>query len=100
MVVDSSDHHRWVDTMVSTARAVNKLFTRHTCRICHVYVDKQVAFEQATADSPVERAALKMMGQELLHPEVEVYRRFLFDEDSVIETVGSRDQQDLLQDGQ
>lgn len=92
-LVEHDDEGRFVNTMVSYARTVNKMFTRHTCRLCHIYADKQVAFEveEAIADqviNPVERAVMKM--DPVLPPEVEIYRRYLFDEDSVIQTVGSR----------
>ena len=36
----------WVDTVVNCATIMNKIFTRNTCRLCHIYSDKQVEFEE------------------------------------------------------
>lgn len=89
----------WVDTMVSCAQAVNKLFVRNTCRLCQVYTDKQVEYEerlQEDSDSynPVDRAVLHTILPPL-HPEVEFYRQFLFDEDSVVESVCLREDTEI-----
>lgn len=87
----------WVDSVVSAARTVNKLFTRNTCRVCQLYSDKQVEFERTMAESdtigisPVDRAFLKTMP---FQPEVALYRQFLFDEDSVVDSVGQREGHD------
>jgi hypothetical protein len=85
----------WVDTLVSCAQVVNKLFVRNTCRICQVYSDKQVEFEERLQENsnPVDRAMLRAAMP--LHPEVELYRQFLFDEDSVVESVGLREETDF-----
>jgi hypothetical protein len=80
----------WVGSMVEVARACNKLFTKHTCGVCHMYVDKQLEYETRQEDksggshsqSPVERVWMKT-GLERGNMEVDLYRQFLFDEDSV-----------------
>jgi hypothetical protein len=96
-LVTSSDRSNddWVDTLVSCAQVVNKLFVRNTCRICQVYSDKQVEFEERLQENsnPVDRAMLRAAMP--LHPEVELYRQFLFDEDSVVESVGLREETDF-----
>ena len=94
-VVDIHYQDRWVDTIVNCANTVNKLFTQNTCRVCQVYSDKQLEYEVSlesnnSITSPVDRAALKT-GYLHYYPHVEVYRQFLFDEDSVVESVGNRD---------
>ena len=76
------DDDRWVDSVVSCAQAVNKMFVRNTCRLCQVYTDRQVEFEVSRENNPVERAFLKAAAT--FQPEVELYRQFLFDEDSVV----------------
>lgn len=74
----------WVDSVVEVAQTCKKLFTRHTCRVCQVYVDEQVEFEiQQQENRSWHDSALSMM-------EVELYRQFLFDEDSVVEGVSER----------
>jgi hypothetical protein len=87
----------WVDRTVRLANSCNKLFTRNTCRVCQVYADKQVEFEQRQEGSgdalasPISRVWQKTV---MLAPstlEVELYRQFLFDEESVVETVCERD---------
>ena len=80
----------WVDTMMSCAQTVNKMFVRNTCRLCQVYTDRQVEFEVSRENNPVERAFLKAAAS--MQPEVELYRQFLFDEDSVVS--GLRDDDD------
>ena len=90
-----SPSKNWVDNMVKVATAANKLVRKNCCNLCHVYVDKQVEFEEkelareneqhqhqgmGTGNSPTERLWSKMNTENL---EVEVYRQFLFDESSV-----------------
>lgn len=92
---DHSDDPRWVDTVMSYAQTVNKVFSRNTCRLCHLYSDQQVEYESRLVDkqiSPVERAYLKAAAthQTVLRPEVEFYRQFLFDEASVVEAISHR----------
>jgi hypothetical protein len=84
----------WVDRTVRLAQSCNKLFTRNTCRVCQVYVDKQVEFEKRQEDtsSPISRVWLKTAAMEPTL-EVELYRQFLFDEESVVETVCDRDKE-------
>lgn len=80
----------WVDSVVGVAQTCKKLFTQHTCRLCQVYVDEQVEFErrQEEASGHVPRKSW-MQTQPTL--EVELYRQFLFDEDSVVEHVSERE---------
>jgi len=85
----------WVESMVEVARMCNKLWTKHTCDLCHVYVDKQVEFEnrqerQGSSLSPVDRAWMKT-GIDPSNLEVSMYRQFLFDEESVISGASHRD---------
>lgn len=82
----------WIDSMVEVARACNKLFKKQTCGICHMYAEKQVEFEtrqenkfKTILPSPVQRAWIRAG---LHHTtsnslEVDMYRQFLFDEESV-----------------
>ncbi|CAB9503289.1 expressed unknown protein [Seminavis robusta] len=89
---DGTRGRRLVDGMVKVATACNLLVRRHACNLCHVYADRQVEFEQreessppsssrtyASSSSPTERAWKKMNSS----LEVDLYRRFLFDEESV-----------------
>lgn len=75
----------WVDKTVNLARACNKLFTKNTCRLCQVYVDQQVEFENRQEDASVKNPARSM--------EVELYRQFLFDEESVVDGVCERNKE-------
>jgi hypothetical protein len=95
LVTGNQNSDDWVDALVSCANVVNKLFVRNTCRLCQVYSDKQVEFEQRLQDNsnPVDRAVLRTVLP--LHPEVELYRQFLFDEDSVVESVGLREESEF-----
>lgn len=75
----------WVDTVERTAAVMKKFFTKTTCRLCQVYVDQQVQYEVQQED--------KQLGTHWVSSvrdlEVELYRQFLFDENSVIEHVDS-----------
>ena len=102
--VEKINSDDWVDTMVSCAQAMNKLFVHNTCRLCQVYSDKQVEFERqlqeennsSSCNNPVDRAFLRTGGiPQMLLPEVELYRQFLFDEDSVVDSVGQREETDF-----
>ena len=95
----SSMEEGWVDSMVEVARVCNNLFTKHSCGICHLYVDKQVEFESRHEDdksgrnplSPVERVWKKAAGEQHTNLEVDIYRQFLFDEESVVSGVSHRE---------
>jgi hypothetical protein len=102
----------WVDSVVDVASTCKKILTAHTCRLCQVYTDAQVEFEvrqeesaqnqqhhqqqqhpqqQARSAAPV---ASRSFFQTMMMPnplEVEMYRQFLFDEDSVVEGVNERE---------
>jgi len=94
----------WVDSVVEVASTCKKLFTRHTCRVCQVYVDRQVEYEQneeqqvetrnvedATAPSWLRNSILDSNSNNPSSLEVELYRQFLFDEDSVVEVMEERE---------
>lgn len=90
----------WVESVVEVARTCKKLFTRHTCRLCQVYVDQQVAYEQQEEASMVEgmdassrsNPANWLQKNVVDHSlEVELYRQFLFDEESVVSVVEERE---------
>jgi hypothetical protein len=69
----NSTEDGWVDSMVEVVRLCNNLFTKHTCGLCHIYVDKQVEYETRHEEE-----------RNRAHPlRVDLYRQFLFDEDSV-----------------
>jgi hypothetical protein len=69
---------------------VNKMVTRNTCRVCHIYSDKQVEFEQRLQEtsewySPNNATSFHQQSQM-----IELYRQYLFDEDSVVDSVEFR----------
>jgi hypothetical protein len=98
----------WVDSVVDVASTCKKILTAHTCRLCQVYTDAQVEFEVRQ-----EESAQQQQQHQQQHPsrsaapvassspffqammpnslEVEMYRQFLFDEDSVVEGVNERE---------
>jgi hypothetical protein len=135
----ASNHHQqqqqldWVDTVVNCANIMNKIFTRNTCRICHIYSDKQVEFEEriqqnatitATAaewyniqqqgamnstnttdfdhDTMYHQQTQPPSNTLMLPPNsvssllpvnpeaVELYRKYLFDEESVVDSIELR----------
>lgn len=96
----------WVDAVVQAATICNQLFQRRACNLCHVYVDRQIEFEQRQETTkcgdapqgvvtPVERLWMQMD----TGVEVELYRQFLFDEASVVNHVSEDDERDDDEDG-
>lgn len=120
-------HVDWVDTVVNCATIMNKIFTRNTCRLCHIYSDKQVEFEEriqqnatitATAAEwySIQQGAMynNDFHHDTLYPEqppqepmnhvvapshsvspvnteaIELYRKYLFDEESVVDSIELR----------
>jgi hypothetical protein len=93
----------WVDSVVDVATTCKKIFTAHTCRLCHVYTDAQVEYEVRQEETAQlqrrmpehQRAATagsSFFQSVVPNPlEVELYRQFLFDEDSVVEGVNERE---------
>jgi hypothetical protein len=94
--------NRWVDRMVKVANACNSLVVSK-CNMCHVYANRQVEFEASEAArrraamtpatsvfsspaSPTERVWQKMNAScaAANSLEVNLYRQFLFDEESVV----------------
>ena len=96
--------NRWVDRMVKMANACNSLVTSK-CNLCHVYANRQVEFEASerarsaraletpatsvfsSPVSPTERVWQKMNAScaAANSLEVNLYRQFLFDEESVVD---------------
>jgi hypothetical protein len=91
-----SSQVQWIDSVVQAATTANKLFTRNTCRMCHVYSDKQVEFETQHEGLSSPMASLMMRTTQEASMEVELYRQFLFDEDSVVDNVSHREIPDFL----
>jgi hypothetical protein len=91
-----SSQFPWIDSVVQAATTANKLFTQNTCRMCHVYSDKQVEFETQHEGLSSPMASLMMRTTQEASMEVELYRQFLFDEDSVVDNIGGREIPDFL----
>lgn len=85
--------------MVEVAKVCNNLFTKQ-CNLCNVYTDKQVEYEwrqEKQGGSPVERAVQKAQ-VESGNLEINLYRQFLFDEDSVIAGASLREDRQTVQE--
>jgi hypothetical protein len=97
----------WVDSVVDVASTCKKILTAHTCRLCQVYTDAQVEFEVRQEESAQQQHQQQQQPARSAAPvantssffqtmmpnalEVEMYRQFLFDEDSVVEGVNERE---------
>lgn len=104
----SSTDEGWVDSMVQVAHTANKLFSKHTCRLCQVYTDKQVEyetrqenalryqqyFESSGDSSPIDRVWDNLEAAASQQLNIELYRQFLFDEESVVSNVSRHEQQE------
>jgi hypothetical protein len=87
------DSEDWVESVWGVAKTAKKFLAGSACHVCQVYVDEQLEFERKQqqhdfntnrGNSNVHRAWLKAVDQPL---EVELYRQFLFDEDSVVHSI-------------
>jgi hypothetical protein len=100
----------WVERTVQLAQTCNQILSANACRLCYVYVDKQVEYETRqqqpyegngrAANSnrsphPLPGALERVWTQTATSPhfsmEVDFYRQLLFDEDSVVDAVSERD---------
>jgi hypothetical protein len=91
------EHHRssdWLETMANCAQMVNKIVARNTCRVCHIYVDKQVEFEQRLQETSEWYSQNNATAFHQQSQMIELYRQYLFDEDSVVDSVECRMQDD------
>jgi hypothetical protein len=90
----------FLETVVNAASVINNILMEH-CGICTVYCDNQVKYEEwAQEQYNVSTASLNHLFQKIntttptVNEEVKQYQEFLFDEQSVLESVASRDSQD------
>ncbi len=51
MMIKKAKQVDWVDAVVKAATVCNQLFQRRACNLCHVYVDRQIEFEQRQAET-------------------------------------------------
>ncbi|GKY99852.1 hypothetical protein MPSEU_000938900 [Mayamaea pseudoterrestris] len=80
----------WVDTVERTASVMKKFLTRTTCRLCQVYADEQVQYEvQLEKQTGMQHETSNWVASSVRNLEVELYRQFLFDENSVIQHADS-----------
>jgi len=89
--VNSSDD--WIEKATSISNAFHQLLSKSACKLCSVYVDEQVEFENRQEDYKTTMAKAWMRAHK---PEVEIYRQLLFDEDSVVDSVAERDEETTL----
>jgi hypothetical protein len=97
----------WIEKTATIQQALATLITKTSCRLCHVYTDKQLEYEnrQEAALTTAASARNSLLytpfasgpgagngGSALL--EVERYRQFLFDEESVVGRVEVDDEEE------
>lgn len=83
------------DISQAVSMGVSKLLSTSTaCKLCSMYVDEQVEFEKRQEDYKTN-VAKNLLRTYQPTMEVELYRQFLFDEESVVESVTERDDADL-----
>jgi hypothetical protein len=90
----------FLETVVNAASVVNKILMEN-CGICTVYCDNQIKYEEwAQEQYRVGTASLNHLFSRMNpstpteNVEVKQYQEFLFDEQSVLESVASRDSAD------
>ena len=82
----ASSDSNWVDRTMQIAQTCNRLFTANAaCQICSVYADKQVEYEIRN-----DTNLWNTIANPQKNLEVELYRQFLFDEESVVDSVSGR----------
>lgn len=75
-----------VETVVKVAVTCNNLMIEN-CNACTLYCDEQVQYEWV---QEMESPLFNLFNKIDDNLEVQMYRQFLFDEDSVVEQVSSR----------
>eukprot|EP00522_Entomoneis_paludosa_P004501 CAMPEP_0172476314 /NCGR_PEP_ID=MMETSP1065-20121228/70316_1 /TAXON_ID=265537 /ORGANISM="Amphiprora paludosa, Strain CCMP125" /LENGTH=147 /DNA_ID=CAMNT_0013234535 /DNA_START=270 /DNA_END=713 /DNA_ORIENTATION=+ len=97
----SPDQNDWMErTTGKMSRSISKLMHNNACfRLCSVYAEEQVEYENRQQDdyvvSGIDRmmqSALGQVGKSTL--EVQVYKQFLFDEESVLEGVRQEEEEE------
>jgi hypothetical protein len=85
----------WIEKAGSITQAFSKLLSKSACKMCNVYVDEQVEFENRQEDytGTMAKVWLRAYKPSL---DVELYRQFLFDEESVVDNVCERDEEPAL----
>lgn len=80
----------FAELVVKAAAACNRMILEN-CSVCTLYCDKQVQYETAVMERYVTGGALTDLFRSLDKTvEVEEYRGMLFDEQSVVQSVTSR----------
>lgn len=83
----------FADIVVKAASACNRVITEH-CGLCTLYCDKQVQYESAVMEQYVTGGSAALSGlfqtMDMSPPEVKDYKDMLFDEQSVVQSVSSR----------
>jgi hypothetical protein len=83
----------FAELVVKAAAACNKIIVEN-CSVCTLYCDKQVQYETAVMERYVTGAALTDLFRTLdADPDVEEFREKLFDEQSVVQSVSSRQEE-------
>lgn len=92
-----TERGRIMDTVVSAASAVNKVLMEN-CGLCTVYCDQQVKYEDWVQHQyHVSTSSMNHLFQKVNpstpneNDEIKQYQDFLFDEESVLDSVASRD---------
>lgn len=78
-----------METMVKAATTCNKILLEN-CGLCTIYCDKQVQYEWMQDQYRLSQLLQKPDPNPLNNREVKLYQDFLFDEQSVVESVSSR----------
>jgi hypothetical protein len=97
--VTGGNNEDWIEKASSLSQAFHKLIAKSACKMCDVYVDEQLEFENrqedyyntttgTTTTTSMARAWVKAYKPSM---EVELYRQMLFDEESVVFSVSERD---------
>jgi hypothetical protein len=92
VAMSNKEESDWVESVADVAQTCKKLFSANACRLCDVYTDAQVEYEVRQEKQPQPKYWMHMMSHQP-SLEVELYRQFLFDEDSVMEVVSEREKE-------
>jgi len=83
----------FAELVVKAAAACNRMIIEN-CSVCTLYCDKQVQYETAAMERYVTGGALADLFQTFdVNAEVKEYKDRLFDEQSVVESVSSRQEE-------
>ena len=91
VLTNGNESSNWMDRTIP--KQVSQFLTKNACRLCSVYADEQVAYESVreqqdySVNTFMYQASAAHDAIAARSLDVQIYKQFLFDEDSVLESL-------------